>query len=572
MLSTKISNTNNAKSRFAGKKILAWLDQNILTLLTGILLVLIPALPKVPLADLIEGYIVRLRFEDFLVLFAMLVWLVQLFRGRLKLPTNTFAKLIYLYLGIGLLSSLSAVFLTQTVPLEQQHLFKLALHYVRRVEYFALFFLTYAGIRNKKDLSLILWTALFTLLGVVLYGYGQKYLLWPAFSTMNREFSKGTRLYLTPNSRVMSTFAGHYDYAAYLMMALSFIVATIWTSGKNWLIKLGMLVIAALAYWSLILTSSRTSFLGYLGGITAIAWVYGSLVGKWSSFGKWLGAITVSMIIMLTMGDLSERFFSIVKNPDLLVHDVTQILPIKREWISNPLSVFGPTLGAWGENLAGLKNRLNQSLATPPPQAISTDELAAVSVPSDTPPTTTPPLPPDVTAEEDAFRKQQEALQNAPTPKPDSGSGYSPNALKYGLSIAIRLDALWPRAWAGFIKNPLLGSGYSTLTKAYNEEFTQAESTDNDYLRMLGETGILGTLSFLAIPVLLLIFAVRLLRQSSLRSIQVLALGTIGAVIGLLINATYIDVFESSKIAYLFAMLIAIVVRAGDLYANQDHV
>jgi hypothetical protein len=64
------------------KNIFAWLDKNLLTLLTGILIVVIPLYPKLPLADLIEGYIVRARLEDILILFTGIIWIVQLWRKR----------------------------------------------------------------------------------------------------------------------------------------------------------------------------------------------------------------------------------------------------------------------------------------------------------------------------------------------------------------------------------------------------------------------------------------------------------------------------------------------------------
>src|SRR3989337_1530554 len=73
---------------------------------------------------------------------------------------------------------------------------------------------------------------------------------------------------------------------------------------------------------------------------------------------------------------------------------------------------------------------------------------------------------------------------------------YSQTAVQYDLSTGIRLDYTWPQAIKGFVRNPLLGSGYSTLTKRNIEDFTEAESTDNDFLRALGETGLLGFLTF----------------------------------------------------------------------------
>lgn len=542
------------------KKILHWLDQNILLLLTAILMVIIPALPKLPLADLIEGYIVRLRFEDIAVFVTTGIWGIQLIRKKVMLPQGLMTKLILSYLIIGLLSTLSAMFITRTVPLEQHHIFKLYLHYFRRIEYFSLFFIAYSAIRTKRDLKLVLVTAAAALVGVLLYGFGQKYFLWPAFSTMNREFSKGIRLYLTPGSRVMSTFAGHYDYAAYLMMALSFIVTLFWLT-KKWSIKLLLALLFAGAYWSLILTASRTSFLGYLAAITIVALLLAKKRGVWRMVGNWFGVVTISLAVMLTMGDLSARFFQVLNNPDLLVHDITQVFPIKREWISDPLAFLSGQV----KTLENIKANLNKPITTPPPAAVSTDAYENVATVSDTPPSA---LPPDITPEEDALRKALEA-ERAATASASTEGGYSPNALKYGLSIAIRLDALWPRAIAGFKRNPLLGSGYSTLVKEENEEFTQAESTDNDYLRMLGETGALGTLAFLAICVVLMGASYRLFVSSNSSTNQALGLGMVGAVIALLINATYIDIFESSKIAYLLWTLAAIVQKSKELYEKK---
>ena len=56
-------------------------------------------------------------------------------------------------------------------------------------------------------------------------------------------------------------------------------------------------------------------------------------------------------------------------------------------------------------------------------------------------------------------------------------------------STSIRLAVEWPRAMRAFYKSPFLGTGYSSITLA----------TDNDYLRALGETGILGLTSFVLI-------------------------------------------------------------------------
>lgn len=547
------------------KQILSWLDKNILTLLTGILIVVIPLYPKLPLADLIEGYIVRARLEDILILFTGIVWIVQLWRKKIALPVNTITKLIYLYIIIGFLSTISAIFITHTVTMERAQLFKIALHFLRRIEYFSLFFITYSSLRSRKDLYLFIKIAFITLVGVVIYGLGQKYLYWPAFSTMNREFSKGMRLYLTPTSRVMSTFGGHYDFAAYLMMCLTMIVTGFWLSSSKAL-KMLLVLVAIPAYWSLILTASRTSFLGYLGGITVVAIILGKWKGRLKMFFNWFLVTTISLIVMLTLGDLSDRFFQVLEQPDVLIHQITQVTPFQRDTVSkmvNSLSNFKNSL-----SLAKIKFNSTPKNVSPPTNSISTQDLV-VAVSSDAPPIATKPLPPDVTQIEDDYRNSL-ATESATT---STESGYSPNALKYGLSVAIRLDALWPRAIAGFKRNPLLGTGYSTLTKATVEEFTYAESSDNDYLRMLGETGLLGTLSFFAIIAMIIYISWRIYRLTDKPLDQTLAVGTIGVMIALLINATYIDIFESSKIAYTLWILVAILMKLYDIqYKSIDHV
>jgi len=539
------------------KKLAVWLDHNLLLLATAVLLVAVPAWPKLPLADLIEGYIVRLRFEDIAVLLTTIIWGVQLIRGRIQLPKGPLFKLIVAYLVVGFLSSLSAMFITHTVPLEEHHIFKLYLHYFRRIEYFSLFFVAYSAVRTKKDLRLLLITSLVTFCAVLLYGFGQKYLLWPAFSTMNREFSKGIRLYLSPNSRVMSTFAGHYDYAAYLMMALTFLAALFWLV-KNYWVKLGLFLIFAASYWSLILTASRTSFLGYLAGVTLVAVLLVKIKGFWRMLGNWTVLMVLSFAVMLTLGDLSERFFSILREPDILAHDLTRFLPVRRETVNRTLGYLGVQMGGLETKINSFKDLAQSPVKTPPPGSKASDDLSKVTTPSDELPTARPP---DVSKEEDELRRALEATKSA---TPVQGE-YSPNALKYGLSIAIRLDALWPRAIAGFKRNPLLGSGYSTLVKADNEEFTQAESTDNDYLRMLGETGLLGTATYLASLIVVIGLSLRLYHRSQDPVSKALGLGMAGSVVALLVNATYIDIFESSKVAYILWGFSAITLRALEL-------
>lgn len=529
------------------KKILAWIDQYLLTVLTAILIVVIPLYPKLPLADLIEGYIVRLRLEDILIALTVFVYIVQLLRKKLTLPTNWPAKLIGIYILVGLFSSLAAIFVTHTITMDRAQLTKLALHFGRRVEYFSLFFIAYSGIRTKRDLKIFIATAASSLFGVLVYGFGQKYLYWPAFSTMNREFSKGVRLYLASGSRLMSTFGGHYDYAAYLMMALTALVPVIWLA-KKWYFRLIAAVLALFSYWSLLLTASRTSYGGYVIGVTAVALMLWKIRGFRFIVGKYLSVMFVSLVLMLTVGDLSERFLQVFSSASEIHKYIPFVSTGKIEEY-----MFRVKDVVW--TLENLKTVTTSPSSTPPPNAIAVNDLESVTVASDQPPKI---LPPDVTPEEDALRQKLATESATATPSAKTDGGYSPNAVKYGLSVAIRLDALWPNAVKGFMSDPLLGSGYSTLNKTNVDDFTEAESTDNDYLRMLGETGILGTLSFLAIPLYLLVLSVKKLLSPHDTFTELVSLALIGSIVALFVNATYIDIFESSKVAYTLWILAAV--------------
>src|SRR3989344_1262337 len=128
------------------KSSLTWLDDHILEYLSFALLVIIPLYPKIPLADILPGYIVRIRFDDLLVGFAFLVWTIQVMRKKATVKGNPLILPILAYILIGFASSLSAIFITKTVPQETLHVSKLFLHWARRVEYFSVFFIFFSSI------------------------------------------------------------------------------------------------------------------------------------------------------------------------------------------------------------------------------------------------------------------------------------------------------------------------------------------------------------------------------------------------------------------------------------------
>lgn len=514
------------------QKLLRWLDDHILEYLSFALLIFIPVYPKIPLADIIPGYIVRIRFDDLLVAGAALVWLIWLVRKKVTLRGNPLFIPLGVYVFIGFLSSLSAIFITRTVPLDEIHIGKLFLHFARRIEYFSVFFIFFSSIKSLDQIKKYVYTAAIVLLAISIYGFGQKYLYWPAFSTMNREFSKGVKLYLTEHARVLSTFGGHYDLAAYLMVVLTLFIPLV-TIVKSWLAKLTFATVSLAGFWLLILTVSRTSFIAYLVAITVVFAILATKKSLLWAFANWFIVILLSLVVMISFGDLSDRFAHVLK-----------------------------------------LDRLNTSLALKPfkkePPRDSQAAFLEVGSKSDTPPTTERPItdavPSDVFENIPEFGAPGEGLPASLAAKPRV---YSQAAVTYDLSTGIRLDYTWPKAIEGFRRNPLLGSGYSTLTKRNIEDFTEAESTDNDFLRALGETGLLGFLAFFGTIAFIFVYAARDFAKISDPFYATIVAGILAAIVGLLVNAIYIDVFEASKVAYTFWILVAILLATVKLATKQ---
>lgn len=517
------------------KKILTWLDNHLLPITAGFLLVFIPLYPKWPLFDILYGYNVRVRLEDFFVAAILFLFLVQLIRKKISVWQTPVSRWILVYLGVGLLSAIVAVFITQTVPLLPMHVGKTFLHWLRRVEYFSLFFIFFASIRSWKIAKIYLGVFFVTMLAVILYSYGQKYLYWPAFSTMNREFAKGWWLYLTAHARVLSTFGGHYDLAAYLVMSLTLSWSFFFGATR----KLAKIIFAALiagGFWTLILTASRSSFIGYLIGLSVVVGLWTFKKGLGWGITRWATAIFLSMLLMLSFGDLSDRFLRLIR-------------------IADRVSV--------------LKEILLKPAGTPPQnQAMFLENnLSAVALKSDVPPSMV--RPGDVPADQNLWPTTQKTASGASIVV-NGPRGYSQNALLFDLSTGIRLDATWPSAIRGFLANPLLGSGYATLNKTSQNEFTDAESTDNDFLRSLGETGLLGFLTFFGTLGLMVIITYKSLGGIKDPVLYSLACGFIGLIFGLIANAFLVDLFEASKVAYVFWAVAGLTM--GSLYLSRDQI
>ncbi|MCB9812836.1 MAG: O-antigen ligase family protein [Pseudomonadales bacterium] len=516
------------------KQFFVWLNTNLLFVSSTFLLAFIPLFPKIPILDILPGYIVRVRAEDFFIFLTLLVWLRDAYQKKFSWNTPYF-WIVLTYLFAGFTTILISATLLQSIPFELIHIGKSALHYFRYIEYFTLFFFLYSAVKTKQHLKIIVVTLLITLLGIVGYGFGQKYMHFPLYSTMNREYSKGEKLYLQENARPQSTFAGHYDLAAYLVIVLPLIFAISLMplkklkkqkalTSKAVAFKLILHLTHALGAWMLITSGSKTALFAYFVGLLAVIYLNLRKLKNFRQKLRWGGIALVILLIGFTL----------------------------------LITLFGAQTESALLSIAQRNETANKIISKIPGISIS-------------PETSDPTVPEDLFGEGHEFYIKTTINEDGTETKEiiPQKSVWSANALKYGISMAIRLDELWPQALKGLANNPLSGSGYAALSQLENGVFSEADGTDNNFLRTLGETGFLGFITFYGFILIILIEANKNIKKSDLL-ISALNIGFVGSIIGLLINATYIDVFAASKVAFTFWAFAGIIIKAGSISTKAN--
>lgn len=360
------------------------------------------------------------------------------------------------------------------------------LHLLRRIEYMILLPIVATVIKTKKEFIVCLLVLFFVVLAVNIYALGQQYLEWPVISTSNSEFSKGLSLRLTPGARVNSTFAGHYDLAVFLAITLIILTPLFFAVKKRF--KLGIIFLGGISLYVLIMTAARLSFAAALIGI-----IFALIFSKKK---KYLLVIFITAaLILIYPSQLRDRFISTI-TVNLLNMGQRYEGKTKDQQVRSKLNI--PTLAIKTSS----KSAETSTFATP-----SGEEASDI----------TPGEPIDTTQ------------------------------LGVYRSFQIRLNIEWPRAYRAFIKNPFLGTGYSSIDIA----------TDNDILRSLGEVGILGTYA-LALIFMVVIKRIKCCFRDESKLIKYFSAGTLAMIIGFLVNGLFIDVLEASKVATLFWMILGL--------------
>lgn len=487
---------------------LRWFDNNLLKILLTIFFIFIPLYPKLPLIDIEYTYI-YIRFEDFFVALIYLTFFVQLLRRKVVLDRRYF-WLFFLFWVSVFYSFIYGYLYLKTVPVN----FIGLLHSLRRVEYMAIFFVAVSIVKSKKEVFYFLKINLLTLFFVCVYGIGQKFFGWPAVQTMNPEYARGYLLYLTPEARISSTFSGHYDLASYLIFFFP-IVLTFYLFSQN----LSYLFLFILGLINLTFTASRISYIGYL----ATVFPFLIFLRRY----KLLILIAIlTTVFTITNQNLTSRLKRTFQVKKILVDQKTGAVYI-------PQKITTKELPAGSFYIPIKEQEIKEEKKVIKNEILKDKDLEKFK-------------------EEVILEKQIQATKSGE--KIDTASleaNLKPvKTIVSDISFATRLQVEWPRAINAFKRSPFLGTGPSSLS----------EATDNDYLRWLGEVGILGTSLFLLILFNLVKDFYVFVKKINLKkfSEKIIYLGVIFGISALLINASYIDVFEASKVAFIFWALMGI--------------
>lgn len=507
----------------------------LLKFATLFLFVFIPLYPKLPLFDIAYTW-VYIRLEDIVV-----AAVVGVFIASRRFPRdNPLTKSILLYWAVGFVSTLiSITILGRTIWHYFPHL--TVLHYLRRIEYMIVFFIAASTVRSTRDIAHYVGTFVVTTLLVNAYAYAQKFLGFPAFLTLNEEFAKGEPLILSQTSRIASTFAGHYDLAAYLVFAIVLFVSLV-IGLRGFLIRIFLMGTCIISFVVLLWTQSRNSLLALGLALLFLLW--------WHRKQIFLVPIIVAAVLALPwLFGSSDRYAKTFQYRRVL-YDTRAGQPVGAARIDHDGRVTIEEFVPGVESLPIGSGFIRIPLEAPIP-VIASYAVTELRQSEDYPREGIPTV-----GEEAQMALERNGLRFSTVGPVTTTSGevqelrdrfYLDRAITYDISITTRLQGTWPRAWEAFSRNPVTGSGYSVLTLA----------SDNDYLRALGETGTSGLFTFYFIFFAYFVFVRRSVVEAT-PLVRSVAFGVGGGIVSLLIAAFFVDIFEASKMAYILWMMMGV--------------
>jgi hypothetical protein len=501
-----------------------------------LLVLFVPLYPKLPLLDVSFTW-TYVRLEDFLVAIAYLAFFVIVLVRRPRLPEIPLFWWVVGFWGVGLVSTLVAIpFLENGDGYVTYKPHLVVINYLRRIEYMGLFVVYAYVFRDWLKIKKFLICLIAALVLVVMYGFGQIFLGFCSFLTMNEEFAKGNCLPLQVGGRVSSTFGGHYDLAGYLVLLLPMIFALAFAQKER---RLNLLMIGVLisGFVLMLFTSSRISFAALLVSLAFI----GFMQVKRKKILIWGMLSLLAITLILGRNTIVERFSDTIRIRQVTVdpQNNNQILPLpttQKDWAGLPESdsaILIPFAPVESTNSAYRVYKYEKSEYEKLREMYPNMDITTIEVPN-------------AEIKENGVQVKREIIEEKRLVEGDFERRW---ALVFDISFTTRVQGGWPIAWSAFLHNPITGKGYSTVTAA----------VDSSYLRALGEVGILGFVSFFGILIVFLMKAMSAVKIYGLRTIEgTMLLGVCGGLIGLLINALLIDIFEASKVAFVLWMVLGV--------------
>ena len=542
------------------KKLFEFCKANILFLATLGLLAFIPLYPKLPVLDIRHTW-VYVRIEDFIVLFVLLLWGILVVSKKINLKTPLTTPIL-LFWTIGAIATIHGVLLIFST-LSDTHGNVALLSFVRRIEYMSLFFIAYSAMREKRFISWVSIVLLLTVFGVTLYGIGQKYVGFPAFLTMNEEFAKGIPIRLSELSRVSSTFSGHYDLAAYLVLVVPILISLAF-GAKHWAWRGALLAASILGFIVMVMTVSRISLFALVCMVGLVVFIH-----KKKLIVILIPILIIGIFIVVSFSPgIINRFGSTVKEIDVLVSATTgeavghtKIVP--REYFAQKT-----VKQVFSTDIANLYDHASPSATLIVPLAHVENDPVLFIEPNAPNGENLPQGSGYINLSLSPVLRKTGRFYYEPIPKVATTSGevfvingsyLLKKVFAYDISFTTRFQGEWPRAMDTFRKNILIGSGYGSVGLA----------VDNSYLRMLAEVGILGTLAFLGIFMIAGIHIRTMWSTLQNENARYFIIGFVAGVGGLAMNAFFIDVFEASKVAFVLWLLFGVTMGMLTLYSKR---
>lgn len=504
------------------KNWLKWLDNSILQILVIGYIFIIPLYPKLPL-KMVNYTFVAIRLEDLYIAVLVAVFFLQFLRRKLSL-NKKYLVLIGLFWLAVFASFLYNWKVSEIIVIKHLGL----LHALRRVEYMIIFFIASATVQSKKDIKRYLNLIFATLALVCVYGMGQKFLGWPAVQTMNPEYAKGYILVLDAYARISSTFAGHYDLAAFLIFLIPIILGYYVYSSKKIYFGIFLLSLA-----TLILTASRASYLSYIGAVT----LYLLYIRR---FKLLLVVILATALLTPLSNTLTSRLTRTFQQTQIFVDPTTGevIVPKERRADTLPPGDFGAKVDT--SDLVTKKATTVDKVLESETKAIIREQIVDEATRN------------GIALSEEEIARMVEEMFGTQVP-----------ITKYliDISLSTRFQVSWPRAISAFTKNIFLGTGPSSM----------GEAVDGNYVRWLAEFGLFGTITFLYLLWSISKDVFQTARNiSKSNSFRYVLFGFVFGTLGLFVNASYIDVFEASKVAYTFWLVAGISIASLPFYKTNS--